>query len=224
MGRGNTERKQTQWATIPRLWDGELAACIACGPSLDPQDIEAIEGRAKTIVINDAYRIAGWADLLYACDAPWWDRFAQDHLWEVDGKQWAGALNFKGHRVTQDAGAAYRWGLIHVEGKKGEGISLDPTYIHTGNNSGLQALNLAALLGARRIVLLGYDMGRTGGRAHWFGDHPAGLQKRTPFDRCIPAFEEAAPMLAVAGVEVVNASRETALTCFPRQPIKEALR
>ena len=58
-------------------------------------------------------------------------------------------------------------------GGHGTGLSLDPDKLVTGHNSGFQALNLAVLAGARRILLLGYD-GKAGqdGRTHWSGGHP----------------------------------------------------
>lgn len=95
-----------------------------------------------------------------------------------------------------------------------------------GGNSGYQALNLALHLGARRIVLLGYDMGvGEDGRLHWFGRHPSGLNNPKPehFATWAKAFGALAPALADLGVEVVNCSRRTALDCFRRAPLEEVL-
>lgn len=105
------------------------------------------------------------------------------------------------------------------------GLCLAPPIICRGANSGFQALNLAVHLGARRIVLLGYDMQRTGGLSHWHGDHGRGLNNPSEhnFARWRRQFEEAAPTLAAAGIEVVNCSRATALTCFPRMDLHAAL-
>lgn len=122
--------------------------------------------------------------------------------------------------ITRDAGAAHRYGLEWIRSENAPGLSLDPEVIHEGGNSGYQALNLAYHAGAGRIVLLGYDMQRTGGRAHWFGDHPRGLQVSSPFEDWRRRFDALAADLARAGVEVINASRETALTCFRRAPLE----
>jgi hypothetical protein len=100
------------------------------------------------------------------------------------------------------------------------GLGLD--MIHTGGNSGYQALNLAYLWGARKINLLGFDMQRTGGRTHFHGDHQ-GLNN--PYDgmlqQWVKNFEMMARDLKAAGVEVLNATRETALTCFERISIDD---
>ncbi|MGA4815964.1 hypothetical protein ACPA9J_15885 [Pseudomonas aeruginosa] len=34
---------------------------------------------------------------------------------------------------------------------------------------------MAIARGAKRIILLGYDMQKTNGQSHWHGDHPKGL-------------------------------------------------
>lgn len=104
------------------------------------------------------------------------------------------------------------------------GISTDPERIHTGSNSGFQALNLAILGGASRILLLGYDMQESGGKSHWFGDHPGTLKRTSPYAVFRKAFEDAADQIARLGVEVINCSRETSLTCFPRVALLEVLK
>lgn len=88
-------------------------------------------------------------------------------------------------------------------------------------NSGAGAIALAAHLGARRIVLLGYDAQKTGGAAHWHGDHPQGLGNAGAVGKWPGQFADLAKSLA--GVEIINASRESALRCWPRMTLEEAL-
>lgn len=88
-------------------------------------------------------------------------------------------------------------------------------------NSGAMVLVLAARLGARRIVMLGYDCQHTAGRTHWHGSHPAGLLDATSVNEWPAQFRAVLPRLA--GVGVVNASRETALRVFPLQTLEDAL-
>jgi len=63
------------------------------------------------------------------------------------------------------------------------------------------------------------------GALHWFGAHPAGLNNPDPDNLAAwaHAFTRMAPGLAQLGVEVVNCSRRTAITCFPRAPLEEVL-
>jgi hypothetical protein len=90
-------------------------------------------------------------------------------------------------------------------------------------NSGANAVSLAVVLGAWRVVLLGYDCQLTGGRSHHHGDHPA------PFSNCdkLPQWPEQFARLSrwasARGIPVANATRESALTCFDRLPLDVAL-
>lgn len=91
--------------------------------------------------------------------------------------------------------------------------------LHYNSNSGAQAINLAYLRGATRIVLVGYDMGWTGGKAHWFGDHPQGLTNGR-HQSYVPNFDRLAQDLRAEGVEVINCSRSTNLHQFQRSTLE----
>lgn len=134
---------------------------------------------------------------------------------------------FQGERWTQDKvwslESARRWGLRVVRSELRSGISFDPAYICQGYNSGFQALNLAVLFGCTRIVLLGFDMQKTNGKQHYNGDHPDALRRNSPFPLFCAAFADAAPQLSAAGIEVINCTRETALTCFPREHLEDVI-
>lgn len=94
-----------------------------------------------------------------------------------------------------------------------------------GGNGGFQALNLALQWGARRVVLVGYDL-RIDLGLHWHGRHAPGLNNpsRTSIEKWRRTLDAQAPLLAGAGVEVVNASPISALTVFPVMPLEAALR
>ena len=51
-------------------WAGDTCCILATGPSLTPDQAEYAKGKARVIAVNDAWRLAPWADILYACDAP----------------------------------------------------------------------------------------------------------------------------------------------------------
>lgn len=199
--------------SVPRAFPGSTVVCIGGGPSLTAQDVDLCRDKARVIAINDAYRVAPWADVLYGCDPKWWKwhdgvpGFA-GAKWSLDQPNWATLQN----RFTD----------VQLVGNAGlSGLSLDPAEIATGSNSGYQAINLAVLLGATRILLLGYDMQPDGKRMHWFGGHPD--RATLPFVVFLSAFKSLAAPLKAAGVEVINCSRQTALTAFPRATLADAL-
>jgi hypothetical protein len=199
--------KRPRFATVPKLWPAGTIVCLATGPSLTRADVEYVHGKADAVIaVNDAYRWAPWADVLYACDQKWW-------RWHK------GAPDFLGLKYTlqPEAAAFHRVQVLRQTGT--DGLDLNPTGLRTGKNSGYQAINLAVHLGARRIVLLGYDMrgDKTSGD-HCFGRHPDG--SRPPFALCLPKFKTLVAPLAAAGVEVINCTRVTALMAFPRQPLE----
>ncbi len=160
------------------------------------------------VAVNDAYMLLPFADVLYACDAKWWDvhRGAAGFA----GEKWSS----HGIGSNDKLKAAERWGLKVMLGAARPGFSFGPGIIHYGSNSGFQAVNLALQLGATRIVLVGFDMRPAGdGRRHFFGDHPPPLRNPSSFDGFIRAFEEAAKLLPPY-IEIRNATPGSALECF----------
>lgn len=195
--------------SVPRLWPGETVVCIATGPSLTPQDVDACRGRARVIVVNDSYRLAPWADALYAADTAWW------HVHQ-------GVPGFAGRKYTvQLTPRAFGVERLTVTGDRG--LERDPRGLRTGMNSGYQSVNLAVHFGASRIVLLGFDMQACHGRTHWFGEHPQRLNSGSPWPTFRALFDTMVEPLRQLNVAVVNATRETALTSFPQVSLDEAL-
>jgi len=114
-----------------------------------------------------------------------------------------------------------QWGITGLESVEKDGLSKTPGVIHRGGNSGLQALNLAYLMGAERIILLGYDMMRSEDKSHWFGDHPQCMNAASPYPSFVNAFRTIKP--ADYGIEIWNCSRRTALDCFDKHDLDTCL-
>jgi hypothetical protein len=130
-------------------------------------------------------------------DKAWWDAY----LPQVRSSKFAGAL--------VNPWRARPVGVEHVQFKH-------------YNNSGSGAVALAIALGASRVVMLGYDCQKTEGKAHWHGDHPKGLGNAGSIQQWFPLFDALSRQIP-ASVPVVNASRVTALKCFPTTTLEDAL-
>lgn len=166
-------------------------------------------------MINDSWRLAPWADVLYATDFRWWD-------------QNYGGPEFGGLKICQDPKITTRpeWGVRKVEVTKRD----DKLVVHRfgligwGGNSGFGALNLVVQFGANPIVLVGYDMHLRGG-VHWHGLHGRGLTNphERNVDRWRRCVDECAPMLTGLGIRVFNASPVSALRNYPKMDLMEAL-
>lgn len=160
-------------------------------------------------MINETWRLAPWADALYACDERWWRLRGPSS----DAFQGARLIGFGERSGCTPCGVVRGANEMRWDGRS----------LGAGGNSGFQAVNLAAAQGARRIVLTGFDMG---GRGHWHGLH-AGPELTNPDRRmlagCAKLLDLACPGLEARGVEVVNASRVSALSAYRRVTMKEAL-
>jgi hypothetical protein len=199
------------WSADP-IWAGEAAVVIASGPSLTQADVDLCRGR-RMIAVNDNWRRAPWADCLFAADRGWWER------------KGPAAGEFAGMRVTIDAiddGDAHQ-----MLPDPYAGLCTDRRKLAAGSNSGGYAVNLAFHFGANPIVLLGFDMkAAADGRTHWFGSHPEGLcnPDERNFDHWRTRLRAMGQRLKERGVDVINATRDTALTGFRQMDLEDALR
>lgn len=188
---------------------------LASGPSMTRADAEAVRGNGTVIAINNTILHAPWADVLWSSDVSWWVHHSQNPGPVADALR-----EFRGRRMVLEGP---EWpGVESVPWERGAGHS-DP--IRCGNNSGHAALSWAVHQGARTVVLLGYDMQHTGGKAHWHDDHPKPLGNFAPGmpELCQKNMRTLAADLERIGVRVINCTRETALTCFERRPLEDLL-
>jgi hypothetical protein len=80
------------------------AICIASGPSLTGDDLALCKQSGRTVyAVNDVYKVAPWADVLYAADTDWWDYHQ-------------GVPDFQGERWGCDPRCCDRWGLNYIPG------------------------------------------------------------------------------------------------------------
>lgn len=182
-------------------WRGETVICIASGPSLTAEDCELVRGRLA-IVTNTTFRACPWAAALYAFDRQWWNRYIDEVRKVFAGRKFCQSQRL----IRKDIECARK-----ILGFRSFG------------NSGACAASMAISAGAKRLVLLGYDCGYSDGRSHHHGDHPDGLRNCDTMPRWPAQFERLAAYAVKRGVEIVNASRTTALTCFQRVDLADAL-
>lgn len=187
------------------------AVCIATGPSLTEDDCRRVS-EYSCVTVNDAYRLAPWADVHYAAGADWW-RIHNEAVSQSKGLR----LSVKTPHTPPDS---HPEGVECWDVVRKPGLSRSMGILHHGLNSGYQAINVAYLLGARKIILLGYDM-KGGPGAHFFGPHPEPLRGCTNYSKFIAGFRTINP--PEYGVEIINCSRDTALDAFPVMSLEEAL-
>lgn len=198
-------------------WDGATVCILASGPSLALEQVARVQqwagyAQRKVIAINTTFRLAPWADMLYACDLRWWELYHAEARAACSGEFW-----------TLDVAAAKKYYLHLIQSERKAGIGKRPGIIHQGSASGYQAINLAWMAGATKIVLLGFDAQVVNKQVHWHGDHPSGIRANNPYQLWIQNFETLAADLAENGCEVLNATPGSALRGFKKVPLEEAL-
>lgn len=204
--------------TVPRLWPDSTIVCLATGPSLTQADCDYVrDAGVPTIAINDAHRLAPWAHVLYSNDRQWW-------------RKYKGVPSFKGMRYGVGSSLGKR-NPIHeypdvviLRNSGYGGLDRSPDGLRTARNSGYGAINLAVHFGAKRIVLLGYNMGWLRGKSHFFGDHPSTLSNH---ERLYPNFRKSYDLMVEplrdAGVVVWNCTEQTSLDAFPVVKLRDVL-
>ena len=150
--------------------------CIATGPSLTAAQVQLARSRGhRLFVCNNAYQIAPDAELLYSVNLEWWTHY------------WPAVRDLPAEKWTTNREAADRFGLNWIAERNAPGLSTDPGLIHHGHGSGFSLVSMAHRMGAKRILLLGYDLkyapdydgrARNIGSAprHFFGEYPTSMQ------------------------------------------------
>ena len=148
------------------MWSGSPAFVIGGGRSLIGFPFHKLK-EAHVVAVNRAHE-CGVADLVLTGDRRWLTRYAPNE--ELDSslpviyahrdKISLGPLPFDVHTVQ--CCAEGEWGRTLKEGVSPGG-------------SGIRAVNLAAILGASPIYLLGFDMGGVGHEQVWWH---AGYERR----------------------------------------------
>lgn len=169
-------------------------AILATGPSMSPSVVDVVRAAAiRAVAVGSAWRLAPWADALASSDAAWWEAHP-------------GALKFAGRKFT----AAYSHeGIADVERIRGAARE---------SNSGLLGMMAAVSMGARRLLLLGFDLHG----AHFFGQHQPPL--KNPGPQQFRVFASQFNRYHPRGVEIINCTPGSALDCYPKAALEIALR
>lgn len=212
------ESKVTGWPGI--RWQVCEVLIMASGPSLNAEQIAAAQrwreasDKRRVMVINTTFQVVQWADILYACDARWWAVYYEEVLRCFRGELWSQTENARPLDFPK---------VKLVNSQRSAGLNRSFGVINTGNHSGYQAINLAWQSGARKMLLLGYDMkdGKDG-KTHHHGEHPNPIKAKNPYNIWKSQYRQLAEDLATDS-EVINLTTDSALRAFPMAKWEEAL-
>lgn len=231
--------------TAPPIWDGGECWVIGGGPSIPkqfgvPEEVikavlskelplgayspymQAIHDK-HVIGVNMAFQIGDWIDMIFFGDKKWYFQNRQ------------ALAVFPGLKVTCHpyfANDKFRKEYIKHVGRDRNhprGISPDPRRASWNANSGAAAISVAANMGVKRIILLGFDMKLGEGfRQHWHSEYSISGRgdvdaKKLPFRRHLLGFVEIAKDAKKRGIEIINASPDSKITELRKISVKEIL-
>lgn len=187
--------------------------CVASGPSLTDEDLDYCRRMGWSLATcNLTFRRVPDAEVFLATDSRFWKRYGPEVLLTMapDCELWTG-----------DHWASVNFGRVRRFDRQDKGAW--PSAPGRACWGALSGFKLLGLVGVRvpkpsRIILLGYDHQHTGGKCHHHEDYPNGWTNAANLENHTHRYETLAKE---ADVEILNASRETALTCFPRITLRE---
>jgi len=230
---------------VPKMWEGGDVWIIGGGSSVPKQFgvpdsvvADVIKGSSPASVyssymsalhdkhvigINVAYLLGDWIDMVFFGDKG----FFLKHQNEL--------AVFPGLKVSCHPRAdRYDWiKYTPKDPKHGKGISSNPNMVSWNGNSGAAAISIAVHAGAKRVILLGFDMKLNDKQEqHWHDAYGKIVNKDNkntkkikslPFGRHLTGFEQIAKDAKRMEVEILNCCPDSAIKEFPKFTAKELL-
>lgn len=189
-----------------RSFDGQTVVIIGGGPSLATFDLAGLYG-LRFIVVNSGCRrlmpVATKDDILYFTDNSW-----HENRPEL-ASDWPGPVICANRHVKARMGDAVRY--IDVRDLTVR-IGALPDFVQA--SSGHIAASLAVIMGAKRLVLMAFEGQAVNGQTHGHGDYTQ-TDVSAFTERFLPGWQGLARAFERMGVEVLNATPNSAVDCFP---------
>lgn len=203
------------------LWRGETVFCLGSGDSLRRIERELwarLPEHGHVLAVNSSIKTARAngiePDALFFTDMNWFE--ANEVL----------VRSFRGRVFTVSRAARAACDAVErIENTHRPDFSVGAPPMRDGRSSGHRAVSLAIMLGASRVILLGYDMriDPDTGRSHCHDDY-AHTQSDLDYQReFIPSFRDWHQQALAVGAMVLNATPETALDEFPKVRLEDVL-
>jgi len=188
-------------------WEGEDVFIIGGGDSLREQDFDwSLLEDELTIGCNSAFTLGEKICKICIFGDPKWFRKYQRELQSYKGILFTNASQLRNTRLS------WLWTMP----RKGKGLSV--LALGWNKNTGAAAVNLALILGAQRIFLLGFDMHLSkDGRSNWH-NNLVNKPNKAVYEKFIEGFTRVSIDLKklFPGREVINVTDNSDLDVFPK--------
>jgi hypothetical protein len=200
-------------------WEGATAIVIGNGPSMlaptaprpRPSDM------VKVLVANGGYKLHPDASVLMCSDRHW--LAANPDLSGFTGPE---VIVTRPEAVRREDPRMWATNHAFIEKVRGD-IFADATTLVEGHNSTSTNISLAVLRGARRIILLGVDLAPGKDmRRRTYDDSVDNVQQAAArYERQVRHLGLQAYWVKRRGIEVLNCSPKSKLTCYPYADFRE---
>jgi hypothetical protein len=165
---------------------------------------------------NDAYKLGTWVDWCVFGDKRWFGWNVEElSTWE-NREQVVCCVP----QLLEGRGK-YPWLKILRRDEARFGLSIEQDTVCWNRGTGGTAINVAYLLGASRIVLLGFDMRMVDGKHNWHDNHQKVERDKIYQGSMMPFLKPMSDAMKVTGLQIVNATPGSALTLFPIVTLEE---
>lgn len=207
----NVPPPNVKYSNVPKLWANETVYIIGGGPSLKGFNWNLLKGK-KTIAINKAIQFYPNADVVYWTDGRFHDWFKDE------------ISKYKGLKYTITPRRDYMVDVNLLKRGIKFGLETATDTLAHGNNSGYAAINLAIHLGAKKIILLGYDMSNNGAQSHFHDGYKVNATSAKIYTtHFLPGFSVLKESIKGMNIKILNACPTSKLKVFPIITIEEAL-
>lgn len=197
---------------IEPKYKGRTAVIIGTGPSLTLDQIELSKDLVR-FGCNRAFEFD--LDVLAATNKEFWDYY------------WNDIKDLRCVKITPHKKTADKYGIQYIKEIGAPGLSVDPSYVHHHHGSGPILINLALHYGITKMLLIGWDMRHQGQRHYWEGgEYPKEMIHYTknlgPNGELVGLIKEMETINPEGyGIEIINCTPGSALTCFPIGDLKD---
>lgn len=201
---------------VPRIWAADTTVfIIGGGPSLEGVDLSPLQDR-RCIGVNCSYMRWPWIDFTFFGDKKFLDWHMEQYREQF--------LTYPGLVVTNCDNLANLKTpkFIRVLKRVDNGLTDKRDSCGWNANSGAGAINLAFLLGSKRIVLIGFDMKAGEGKKLNWHDYHIRKDKKLQYTRFRHRFQFVKLAAERLGIEIINANPDSALEHFPKIPLEKA--
>jgi len=231
------QRNRKQWSRSMRegdeffnpgkQWKDKVVVCLGSGYSLrrleeeEWRAIEKLQGKGNIVIaVNSSIKTARELgkiepDVLLFTDLNWYEANEQ-LIKEFVGQIWT---------FSRRAKVAYRH-LLRIENIHQDNFGrVGEPPLRDGRSSGHRAVSLGVLCGAKKVVMLGYDMqvDPESGRSHCHDDYKNTENQKSYAQEFVPGFHRWYADGLEVGCRIVNCTSTTALMEFPREKLLDEI-